>query len=191
MSFFFQDLSILLSCYELCLGSYLPLMAEYWGMGENRKNSFTLSVTLIHKKMPEQHDQRNIPTMFFATPFGRSCKLYLVKSCCDPQCFLSLPHNFTVKINIQCSLPCKITAIKEVYLTISNGLWDVCPATNWWSRLHFQDATTMRLWDVMPGRNQSTCSLHMNIPPRREKLIYHFTNFSRRNYIYLFFLSIT
>lgn len=81
------------SYYQLCSGRHFALTAAYWIMGKNRKKSLLnqLSQSLL-KKIPEQHDQSNIPIkfffFFFTIPFGKP-KLHLVKLCCIAQCFIS------------------------------------------------------------------------------------------------------
>lgn len=149
-------------------------MAECWVMGKNRKNSFTLSVKSIPKKCQSNTIKEIFQQSFLQSPLVnllsyilQNCVMFHNVSFPFPQFHCEDKHPGS-KEWLQYNLPCKTTATKELYLTISNSVWAVSPAPNWWSRLHFQDAATVRLWDVTPGRNQSTCSLHMNVPPRRE-----------------------
>lgn len=54
--------------YELCLGGYFWLMAEYWVIRKNRKNSFILSVKSIHKRDARAIWSREYSNKVFCNP---------------------------------------------------------------------------------------------------------------------------
>lgn len=52
--------------YELCLGWYFWLMAEYWVIRKNRKNSFILSVKSIHRRHARTTQSKEYSSKIFS-----------------------------------------------------------------------------------------------------------------------------
>lgn len=173
-------------------------MAEYWVMGKNRKNSFTLSVKSILKKCQSNTIKEIFQQSFLQSPLVNLLS-YILQNCVM---FLNVsfpfPHNFTVKINIQkvkndsntiylakpllprnCILPFPIVC----------GLLAQLPTGE-------VDSTSkmLLLWDFgmlrQAGTNPPARFIWMSLQEESNYriIVYHSSNLSSRNYIYLFFI---